>query len=462
MSATVKSKKALIQWAISLLVPLLVFLIPESELVTSDLKLFFYVTSVLILIIAFDFFNTAWPAIVLPTLYVVLGIAPVDVAFSSWTNTTVWMIIGAFVMTQALENCGLLKRIAILCIRACGGTFTGTMIGLFFAGYVLAWVTFCNHYIVMAVLSYAICVAMGTGKSFESALLLFSGQIGALTTQLFTFEAAYNSMMQAGVATVTDTITVPWYCLPLYNAPALIITVLFLFVLTKVFKTKDKKLEGAKEYFDKQYQEMGKVTKQEKKAAVLLSLLMVYLVTTPFHGAPIAYGFMLVPYLMFLPGINIADSSVITKVNWSVVFFIAACLCIGSVSIYLNLGEILSVVLTPMLEGMGTVPSLILIYIIGTLANLILTPAAMVSTLSGPLTHIALDLDMSAYPFLMTLIYSTDSVFLPHEIGALLVFYGFGLMTMKQFIGLNLFKMIFFFVLFIVLQIPYWFLIGLL
>lgn len=41
---------------------------------------------------------------------------------------------------------------------------------------------------------------------------------------------------------------------------------LFLFVLTKVFKTKDKKLEGAKEYFDKQYQEMGKVTKQEKKA----------------------------------------------------------------------------------------------------------------------------------------------------------------------------------------------------
>lgn len=442
---------------------LLVFLIPESELVTSDLKLFFYVTSVLILIIAFDFFNTAWPAIVLPTLYVVLGIAPVEVAFSSWTNTTVWMIIGAFVMTQALENCGLLKRIAILCIRACGGTFHRHH-----DRPVLCWIRAGLGDFLQSLYCHGgafLCHLCGDGYRqifCNSALLLFSGQIGALTTQLFTFEAAYNSMMQAGMATVTDTITVPWYCLPLYNAPALIITVLFLFVLTKVFKTKDKKLEGAKEYFDKQYQEMGKVTKQEKKAAVLLSLLMVYLVTTPFHGAPIAYGFMLVPYLMFLPGINIADSSVITKVNWSVVFFIAACLCIGSVSIYLNLGEILSVVLTPMLEGMGTVPSLILIYIIGTLANLILTPAAMVSTLSGPLTHIALDLDMSAYPFLMTLIYSTDSVFLPHEIGALLVFYGFGLMTMKQFIGLNLFKMIFFFVLFIVLQIPYWYLIGLL
>lgn len=462
MSVNFKDKKRLIQWAITLLVPLLIFLIPESDHVTWNLKMFLYVTSVIILILAFDFFDTAWPAIMLPTLYVVLNIVPVDVAFSSWTNTTVWMIIGAYVLTGALEECGLLKRIAIWCIRACGGTFTGTMFGLVIAGYALSWVTFCNHYVVMAVLSYAICVAMNTGKSFDSALLLFAGQIGALTVQLCSFEALYNSMMQAGVDTVTDSITVPWYCLPLYNAPALLIILVFTFIVCKVFRTKDRKLEGAKEYFDQQYREMGKVSSREKKAAVLLILLLIYLVTTPLHGAPIPYGFMIVPYLMFLPGIRIADTKVIAKVNWSVVFFIAACLGIGNVAIYLNLGQILSDILTPILEGVGPTGSMLLVYIAGTIANLVLTPAAMVSSLSGPLTQIALDLNMNPFPFLMTLIYSTDSIFLPHEIGATLIFYGFGLMTMKQFVGLNLFKMLFFFIAFALLQIPYWYLIALL
>lgn len=78
---------------------------------------------------------------------------------------------------------------------------------------------------------------------------------------------------------------------------------------------------------------------------------------------------------------------------------------------YLNLGQIMSDILTPMLDNMGTVPSLLLIYLTGTLANLILTPAAMVTTLTAPLTQIAMDLGISHWPYLMTMIYSTDSVF---------------------------------------------------
>jgi len=462
MDTIFKNRKTLVQWSITILIPLLVLLIPTNEIITTNLKLFLCVTAFMIFIIAFDFFNTAWPAILLPTLYCVLNIAPVNVAFGPWTGTTVWMILGAFVLTTALEECGLLRRIALACVRACGGSFTGTMFGLILAGYVLAWLTFCNHYVIMAMLSYAICVAMGTGRSKESALLLFSGQIGAGTVQIFTFEAAYNSMMQGSLATISDTLTVPWYVLPIYNLPCLFITLIFFFILTKVFKTKNIKLEGAKAYFDEEYRKLGKISSEERKAAVILAVLMVYLVTTPFHKLPLAYGFMLMPYLMFIPGIRVADSNVIAKVNWSVIFFIAACLSIGQVAMHLNLGQIMSDVLTPMLSTMGTVPSLLLIYVTGTLANLILTPAAMVTTLTAPLTQIAMDLGISHWPYLMTMIYSTDSVFLPHEIGFLLIFYGFGLMSMKDFVTLNLFKMLVYVILFVVLQIPYWYLIGLL
>ena len=96
------------------------------------------ITAFIIFVVAFDFFNTAWPAILLPTLYCVLNIAPANIAFGPWTGTTVWMILGAFVLTTALEECGLLRRIALACVRVCGGSFTGTMFGLILAGYVLA------------------------------------------------------------------------------------------------------------------------------------------------------------------------------------------------------------------------------------------------------------------------------------------------------------------------------------
>ncbi len=462
MDTIKKNRKILLQWAITILIPMLVLLMPVNGTITSTLKLFLCVTMFIIFVIAFDFFNTAWPAILLPTLYCVLNIAPTNIAFGPWTGTTVWMILGAFVLTTALEDCGLLRRIALACVRACGGSFTGTMFGLILAGYVLAWLTFCNHYVVMAMLSYAVCVAMGTGRSKESALLLFAGQIGAGTVQIFTFEAAYNSMMQGSLATISDSLVVPWYVLPVYNLPGLFITWMFCFILTKVFKTKEIKLEGAKAYFDEEYRKLGKISPEEKKAAILLSLLMVYLVTTPLHKLPLAYGSMLIPYLMFIPGIKVADSKVISRVNWSIVFFIATCLSIGTVGTYLNLGNIISLFLTPILSDMGIFSSLLIIYGAGTVANLVLTPAAMLTTLAAPLTQISVDLGINPFPFLLTLAYSTDSVFLPHEVGVLLIFYGFGLMSMKDFIKLNLFKMLFFIVGFALLQVPYWHFIGLL
>ena len=127
MEAILKNKKLVIQWAVTLLAALLVYCIPCGEVFTFTLKKFMCITVFIILVVAFDFFNTAWPAILLPTMYLLFGVAPANVAFGAWSNVTVWMIVGAYVMTAALEECGLLKRIALACIRLCGGSFTGTL-----------------------------------------------------------------------------------------------------------------------------------------------------------------------------------------------------------------------------------------------------------------------------------------------------------------------------------------------
>ncbi len=45
-------------------------------------------------------------------LYVVLGVAEPPVVFSAWTGTTIYLIIGAYLIASAVKNSGLGERIA--------------------------------------------------------------------------------------------------------------------------------------------------------------------------------------------------------------------------------------------------------------------------------------------------------------------------------------------------------------
>ena len=116
---TTLDKKKRIGWTISILIPLIIAFIPVSENFTVSLKLFFMITLFMILIIAFELFPLLVSAILLPSLYMVSGIVPASAAFGSWSNTTVWMVLGGLIFSTVLDECGLLKRIAYFVIRNC-------------------------------------------------------------------------------------------------------------------------------------------------------------------------------------------------------------------------------------------------------------------------------------------------------------------------------------------------------
>ena len=47
----------------------------------------------------------------------------------------------------------------------------------------------------------------------------------------------------------------------------------------------------------------------------MVSILLLYVLTSPLHGYNIAYAFMILPWLAFLPGINIATIHSIKHLN---------------------------------------------------------------------------------------------------------------------------------------------------
>lgn len=455
------NKASMMKWLISLLVPLLIYLTPTTELFSSEIRLFLVFVTLIILIIAFDLLEVTIAAIALPTLFVISGLAPAGTAFAPWTYTTMWLIVGTFVLAGALEECGLLKRIAFWCIKRCGGTFNGTMYGLMIVGTILAWCTFCNSYMIVITLTYGICKAMGLEKSKASAVVMMVGSIGVTSCMEFVYNPLMMSLMQQGVNFVLPDFQVFWYNQLLISGPVILFYFIFIFVLTKIYKTKNIQIAGGKEYFETEYRALGKMTTAEKKAAVLLLILMIYLLTNPFHHLSTDWGFMVIPYLMFFPGIGVASREKLkTSINFGAVAFCAACFSIGAVGTSLGLSNLISTGVTPVLSGLGKIPVLYMTMFFGMLANLVLTPSAMMSCLPPIIAQVAVDIGMNPLAPLFALYFSCDMIFLPHEVPAVLILFTMNLISMGDFVKMSIIKTVTLLICIGIFLIPYWYLIG--
>ena len=436
-------------------------MVPISETFTATMRLFFAVTIFMIAIIAFEFFNMMIPSLLLPAIYIILNIAPANVALSPWTNTVIYMTIGAFALANVMDECGLLKRIAYWCILRCGGTYNGTLYGLFLAGVVLGIVTFNNHCIIVVTLAYGICRAMNLRLSKESALIMVAGIFASTGVGMFTYYPFTVGLIESGAQTIVPDFSISTFAQTLYNWPVAVFFLLFLFVLTKINKTKNFNV-NSKEYFQEEYKKLGALNPAEKKTAILVLILMVYLFTQPLHGFAANYGFMVLPWILYIPQLKVASDQCLKNLNMAPIFFIVACMSIGSVGMSIGVGNWFAYILTPILTELNSTGVMIMILLFGKLANIVMTPAAMMSCFTAPITLISTQLGIEPMATLMTFILSTDLVFFPHEQTYLLILFGFGMISMKDFIKYSVVKTFAFIAFFAVAMIPYWMLLGIL
>ena len=361
---------------------------------------------------------------------------------------------------QRAGNCGLLKRIAFFVIRKCGGTYTGVVFGCFIIGIILNLITFCNGWLVASVLVYGICTAMGLKPSKESALVCFAGTIGATGCTVCLFYPGYFSIMEESIREFIPDFTMTMTSSFKYNGWFVLWSVLLIFIMMKIYRIRNEKINIRKEYFEEQYAALGPISAKEKKAIALIVLLLVYLMTCRFFGLPEAYGFMVAPFVMFVPGIRLGDESTLKRLNFSTVFFVAACLGIGTVGAAVGFGDFLTAIVVPMLEGRGTLFVCLMFLTMGMFANFFMTPYAMLGGLSLPFAQIAVSLGMSPVAACMLLLYACELLFFPYESAGNLIMYEFGMLPMKEFIKQMTLKTIIMYLGFIFVMYPMWRLLG--
>lgn len=464
MGTTVKglSTAKKIQWLITILVPICLYFYLGSTTITYELKMFLVCTIFVILIMAFDFFHMLIPSILLPALYCLFKVVPFSTVYSPWTGTTIWMILGATVLSNVMEDTGLLRRISLVCIKALGGSFRGVLWGVLIAGIIANMMTFCNSWIIVIALIVGVCKSMDYKPgSKEATILMLVLELVVCGATIPVFSPIQVGIINNGAHAVLPDFNILWYHTYIYAAPMFLFMAIILFVWMKMFNAKNLGSSGEREYFTEELKAMGKMSTDEKKTAFITLLLVAFLLTNPLHGLDVAYAFLIFPLLLFFPGINVGTADALSRINISLFAFIGTCMAIGTVGGAVGMSDLITQTLVPLLEGKSVGIILYVILIIGMFVNFLMTPAGLNACLSTPVTQISVDLGINPTAPLLTMFTGMDQVFLPYEVTSILLIFSYGLITMKDFFKYNCIKTALYFIFFGVVQIPYWKLLGL-
>lgn len=449
--------KTLIMWICVIAAPIIVMLIPTQGVFTPQLRTFSAITLTAILLFAFNILPNFVVAVALPVSYMLLNVAEPNIAFAAWFSNIPWMFMGGFLLANVLERIGLLNRVAFWSIIKTGGTYSGILWGLAIAGIILNLIAPGKAYVPMAALSFGICKALNFEKSRESAGIMMGGFFASWFPTFFLYNPTFAIMPSLGKEVAPVQIT--WLQYFINNIPFVLWLAICIFMVIKLCKP--KKQIDIKDYAIQEYSKLGKVSLEEKKSIIVVSLLFIFMFTSDLHGIDVGWGFALIPLLFFIPGINVGKPVDISKINFTMAIFTTACLSIGHVANSLGIGQIIANAVLPLLQGKSVFFVIGAVWLVCVVAKIFLTPLATYATLTVPLTQIALSLGISPLVIYYTMNLSTTEILFPYQWALVLIFMGYNLTSGKDFTRIWGTKMVLSFVFVLAIAVPYWMLIGL-
>lgn len=455
------SNKQKIMWAITIVITLGVFLIPVSEAFTSQLRLYFAITVCAILLFAFELLDSFIVALALPVAYILTKLTDAGTAFSVWSNTTLWMMLGAMLLGNALERTGLLKRICYWLMLKAKGSFIKLIWAYFLAGVIANYCVSSGGIVLFCLISFSLIKSFGfTKDSNESAILMALAYFAGNSLPVcLSYGAQIDMYMNLGRKIIPD-LSLGWFEYAIYNIAFLPFMILVIWVMYKfVLKPKTKTFDTMA--IQKEYDTFGKISLSEKKAIIITVVTLCCLIFNAQLNLAVAWVFVIAGIICFLPGVNIADKECIRGVNFEMLFFMAGCLTIGTVGLNLGMAAIIKSYLASLMTGSFMQASAV-VWIFAFLANKIMTPLAAGAAFCPAITQLCVDFGFNPVPIYLVMCNCFDNVLFPYESAPALMVYSFGMIKMSKFIKIMGVKALLNFVWILLIMVPYWALLGIL
>lgn len=458
-----KSTIPIIKWLITFAIPVLFYFSPVN--LDPNQKMFLALTFFAVTAWVTEIMPNDAVGMMLPVAYVMFNVAPANVVFSPWSNSVIWMTLGALIMGTAMISTGVCKRIAYWAILRVGGGIKGMMWGLALAGVILAVVVPSNIGRLSILIPFAvgICQALNIkAKTKDASAIMLAAFFAVSCPGLGVLTGAGQNLLANAAFGQALGFQVTWADWLMHNmVPSLVWTAIAIYATILVLKPGTHGNDCACDDIAMQYNEMGNVRPAEYKVLVVAALIIIGFLTQKIHQLDPNMFFVLAYPLYFMPKMDIMEHKDFNNTSVLIIFFIAGAMSIGAVAGHINLTAVISDSLVPYLSG-STLKMMSVTWLFGTILNFFLTPLAIVATFTGLMGQMAVQLGVNPEVILYTLLYAADTYIFPYEFAFLLFVMSFGYLAYKDIIKVMLLRTVaagFFIVL---VAYPFWKLIGLL
>lgn len=459
-------RKKLIKWIISIAMMFTPMLMQVNENYTTNIRTFFMITILIIMVWAFELMPLAAPALILPIIYISFGLATPAQAFSPWTTEMPWLFIGGMVISSVFERTGLMKRMAITAIKIAGGTYRGILLGFLIVGLILCVIipSTAARTTLFLPLAFGIITALNLKKNSKEAIaIMAASSFMALTPytivdgiNLISYSIAKNFNVHL---TWMEYMTEMGLMTFLLSAVYIVAIIFFYRGDASIFKKENH--FKTKEYFDKEHSKLGKMSIREKKVILVLAIMVAILCTSSIHKISAGWVFAIGAFCFYLPGIDVAEDKDLKSVNMPMIILMTGAMTIGAVSMATGTGAFIGRILTVYLKGSSfTIVSMS--WVIGVIVNFLLTPLAAASALTQPLVEAAIENGISPTVILNSYAVGLEQIIFPYEYVLPLMMFSYGVMSLKEFVKIYILKMILSIIFLLVICVPYWGMLGLL
>ena len=267
---------------------------------------------------------------------VLMNIVPVNIALGGFASTSVWLILGAFVLAAGMVKTGLAERITYKILMKIGCTPTRVTLGIVAANIVLAFLIPASTARTAVLLPVCLGIASVMGGEGRTRFA-----VNILLTLAFT-----NATIGAGILTATtpNPVTADFLAKAgqhvtytdwlLYGfPPALLMTFVTWWVIQRVFPPEVQEGEGvAREVVAERLRAIGATTWAEWRTLVVFLLVVMGWVTQAWTGLDTTVVCLAGVGLLFLPKLGVLDWPYVNRhISWQVILVAGGGIALGDI-----------------------------------------------------------------------------------------------------------------------------------
>ena len=262
-----------------------------------------------------------------------------DFAISGFSaNSPPWLILTGFVISVAMVNTGVAKRLLLHVVRAIGRKPLGAIIAAALTNYLIAPFTPSNTARALAMVPVVEGIAesyqVKRGNSnFGRGLALAMAFANNITASAFLTGTIANLMFISSIVAAAGTSKfTSWGYWALAAAPTnLILLLLMCWYLVKIFPPEMKEISGGMSRIDADLAAMGPMTTAEKKAITYFLLAIALWGTDQLHGLNATMVAFLVSSLLYLPKLGVLDwKQTQNSLPWELFMFVGGVTTLGN------------------------------------------------------------------------------------------------------------------------------------